>query len=161
MHLSDKPAIIAKYNMEMFLLVKFLDIIFVPNLSRLDLRERLQPVRNHLYEHLSKFPRAEVRHEKDDSFWLKKSNLYNSWGCRKHLYLLELIYFKPYSNRVKLALYNWSFIDVWFRLCILEMPLTGTRLICSKVNFLLQQKLWTDWSYFHYTLIVSTNWLNC
>ena len=76
MHLSDKPAIIAKYNMEMFLLVKFLDIIFVPNLSRLDLRERLQPVRNHLYEHLSKFPRAEVRHEKYDSFRLTLTLLY-------------------------------------------------------------------------------------
>ena len=52
MHLSDKPAVISKLNMEMLILVKFLDIILVPNLTKLDLKNRLQPVRNHLYENL-------------------------------------------------------------------------------------------------------------
>ena len=53
MHMCDKPAIISKYNMEMFLILKFLDVILVPNLSSLDLRNRLQPVRNHYYKKLS------------------------------------------------------------------------------------------------------------
>ena len=52
MHLSDKPAEISKLNMEMFLILKFNDLVLVPNLTSLDLRERLQPVRNHLYDKL-------------------------------------------------------------------------------------------------------------
>ena len=38
MHLSDKPGVISQYNMEMFLILKFLDLIIVPNLGKLDLR---------------------------------------------------------------------------------------------------------------------------
>ena len=56
MHLSDKPAEISKLNMEMFLILKFNDLILVGNLGKLDLRERLQPVRNHLYERLGQVP---------------------------------------------------------------------------------------------------------
>ena len=54
MHLSDKPAEISKLNMEMFLILKFNDLVLVPNLTSLDLRERLQPVRNHLYDKLGR-----------------------------------------------------------------------------------------------------------
>ena len=43
MHLSDKPALISQYNMEMFIILKFLDIIIVPNLGRLDLRYKECP----------------------------------------------------------------------------------------------------------------------
>lgn len=56
MHLSDKPAEISKLNMEMFLILKFNDLVLVPNLASLDLREKLQPVRNHLYDKLSALP---------------------------------------------------------------------------------------------------------
>ena len=56
MHLCDKPGMIAKFNIEMFLILKFLDVILVPNLSSLDLRDKLQPVRNHLYKKLSDLP---------------------------------------------------------------------------------------------------------
>ena len=52
MHLCDKPADISKLNMEMFLILKFNDLVLVPNLSTLELRDRLQPVRNHLYDKL-------------------------------------------------------------------------------------------------------------
>ena len=56
MHLCDKPGMISKFNMEMFLILKFLDIILVPNLRTLDLRDMLQPVRNHLYKKLGDLP---------------------------------------------------------------------------------------------------------
>ena len=56
MHLSDKPAEISKLNMEMFLILKFNDLVLVPNLASLDLREKLQPVRNHLYDKLWALP---------------------------------------------------------------------------------------------------------
>ena len=56
MHLCDKPGMISKFNIEMFLILKFLDVILVPNLSSLDLRDRLQPVRNHLYKKLRDLP---------------------------------------------------------------------------------------------------------
>ena len=56
MHLCDKPAEISKLNMEMFLILKFNDLVLVPNLSSLDLRDRLQPVRNHLYDKLGHLP---------------------------------------------------------------------------------------------------------
>ena len=56
MHLSDKPGEISKLNMEMFLILKFNDLVLVPNLTTLDLRDRLQPVRNHLYDKLSQLP---------------------------------------------------------------------------------------------------------
>ena len=52
MHLSDKPAEISELNMEMFLLLRFTSLVLVDNLTRIDLRERLQPVRNYLYERL-------------------------------------------------------------------------------------------------------------
>ena len=56
MHLCDKPADISKLNMEMFLILKFNDLVLVPNLTSLDLRDRLQPVRNHLYDKLCHLP---------------------------------------------------------------------------------------------------------
>ena len=36
MHRSDKPAEISKLNLEMFLILKFVDIILVPNLRYVD-----------------------------------------------------------------------------------------------------------------------------
>merc|ERR1712079_210480 len=60
MHMCDKPAIISKYNMEMFLILKFLDVILVPNLNNLDLREKLQPVRNHVYDKLHELPALQM-----------------------------------------------------------------------------------------------------
>lgn len=60
MHMCDKPAIISKYNMEMFLILKFLDVILVPNLDHLDLREKLQPVRNHVYDKLHELPALQM-----------------------------------------------------------------------------------------------------
>lgn len=56
MHLSDKPAEISQLNLEMFLLLRFSSLVLVENLARLDLRERLQPVRNYLYERLELLP---------------------------------------------------------------------------------------------------------
>ena len=56
MHLSDKPAEISKLNMEMFLILKFNDLVLLENLTGLDLRDRLQPVRNYLYERLDRLP---------------------------------------------------------------------------------------------------------
>ena len=60
MHLSDKPAEISKYNMEMLLLVKFLDLVLVTNLRKLDLKNKLQPVRNHLYDNLQYLPSLQL-----------------------------------------------------------------------------------------------------
>ena len=67
MHLSDKPATVSKFNMEMFLILKFLDVITVPNLSKLDLRDRLQPVRNHLYENLQHMKALQILYLGDAS----------------------------------------------------------------------------------------------
>ena len=66
MHLSDKPAEISELNMEMFLLLRFTSLVLVENLSRLDLRERLQPVRNYLYERLDQVRQSQHQHEDDD-----------------------------------------------------------------------------------------------
>ena len=76
MHRSDKPAEISKLNLEMFLILKFIDVILVPIASGkfpllkpnvifplyslVDLEERLQPVRNRLYGKLSSLSGVKV-----------------------------------------------------------------------------------------------------
>ena len=45
MHSTEKQHEIAKINHEMFLILKFVDVVFVPRLRSISMAERLPPVR--------------------------------------------------------------------------------------------------------------------